>query len=396
MLGGGNTPLLFDNSKVVEILNRPMEKSDTDIQIQKQISFQSSASEDRITGLRMENYTTQQQKQQEQEQQQRYAIAIYVETRPHLYGLYSIIQQVHKLGMITQGIDIVVFATKSWIIPTKGEALLDHPDGNIVTTWLQEGLIQNLIFQDRKYIIQKVKGTTGLWPGVFNKLVFFNLTEYDKVIGLDADILIRKNIYHWFTDFATPCAIQPKDRFEWNSGAMIIEPSSEVFHALINKLSDVRANDRTKTPNITELDEWNNGFGHQGFLSSYFTVSDDPKHRMKTMGKENAILSTELTARKNTMAYFWIRRNHIFQTIHLTVHKPWEIKPQKKGTDWSSTILCEIFEEFHSSIYGMEKYNLTISTPYLKYCYDDITNAKIAAAATAKRQAKIQQKKKEK
>ena len=374
--GNNNNPssLLFDTGNVIELLSTPMGKTQTELEA-------SGASGARITGLRMKSETTQQLQQQQQQQKERYAIAVYVERYVHLYGLYGMIQQIHKLGMIAQGIDIVVIATNTWTTTTdtdtttttstttREQSLMEQ--GNVLKTWLQEGLIQNLIFQDHDHIIRKVK-ENGLWSGVFNKLVFFNLTEYDKVIGFDADILIRKNIYHWFTDFATPCAIQSKDLIEWNSGAMIIEPSSEVFDALVNKLSDVRRHIPSDASNMTKPDTWNTGFGHQGFLSSYFTVSDDPKHRMKTMGRENAILSSALTGGEK-MDYFWYRRNHIFQTIHLTVTKPWLLPRIESKHKWRSPIICEILKEFHTSINGMEKYNLTIKNQYLIDCFNSTT-----------------------
>lgn len=383
---GDNPSLLFDTGNIIK-LPEPLVETQTQVDLSLNYSTSASAatiSTTTIKGLQIQSHKT-------QKQHQRFAIAIYVELREHLYGLYSIVRKVHQVGMIAQGIDIVVIATDQWATDINEE-------GTIIKTWLKEGLIQNIIFQDHNYFIQKINGT-GLWPGVFNKLVFFNLTDYDKVIGFDTDILIRKNIYHWFTDFDTPCAIQPKGLLEWNSGAMIIEPSSEDFDALVNKLPDVRVNDRNKIPNLTEPDEWNNGYGHQGFLSSYFTISDDPKHRMKTMGKENSILSSELT-NNNALDYFWFRRNHIFQTIHLTYHKPWDFKPTG-GNRWRSRIACEVLEEFRGSIIGMEKYDLSITAPYLMECINsttppDITNSITTTATTAAKVKTRRQKKKEK
>lgn len=225
--------------------------------------------------------------------------------------------------------------------------------------WHEEGLIHHIHPFNKRLIMDIVDGS-GLWEGVFNKLFLFNLTQYDKLIRLDCDVLIRQNIRHWF-DYETPCAIQAHDELEWNSGVMVISPSRTVFDALMTKLPSVQKLERKKTFDVDEPDTWNSGVGEQGFLSSYFTRSTDPALRMKTMPTEDAICISSLLLKN--MQYFWYRRNHIFNTVHMTTEKPWN-----KGVAPDNPVQCEVLREWQKSVDGIERYNLTITNQYLKNC----------------------------
>jgi hypothetical protein len=206
-----------------------------------------------------------------------------------------------------------------------------------------------------------------LWEGVFNKLFFFNFTEYDKIIRLDCDVLIRQNIGHWF-DYETPIAIQAKDEIEWNSGAMVITPNSTLFNEMIDKLPQVQRLDRRKQKQ-NDTDGWNSGIGEQGYMSSFFTTSTVATQRMKTMSTGDAVLISSLQS--DGMRYFWFHRNHIFSTIHLTTTKPWRGK-----TKTSNPVACEVLREWALSVEGLENYelrkeyrNVTSKTPpFLAKC----------------------------
>jgi len=231
--------------------------------------------------------------------------------------------------------------------------------------WLDEGLVHKVVPVDKDFIKDKVKGR-NLWDGVFNKLIFHNFTEYDKIIRLDCDILIRQNLYHWF-DYETPCAIQAHDEIEFNSGVMVITPNNTVFEAMMDKLPEVQRLDHNKIK-PGDNDTWNSGVGEQGFMSSFFTTSTDYHERMKTMSTEDAVTISSLN--KARMKYFWYHRDHIFLTIHLTTEKPW-----RNDCHPGNEISCDVLREWALSTEGLEDYNLTVShkgfnstQPYLRDC----------------------------
>jgi len=283
----------------------------------------------------------------------RYAIAMYVDNEAPLYGLYSIAHQAQVTGMVQDGIDIVVGVSKKF------------KNNPVLQQMLQDGLINQIYPFDNYIIKNKVSNPDrGLWAGVFNKLFLFNLTDYDKLIVLDWDVLLRQNIRHWF-EYDTPCASQTKDNVEWNSGVMVISPNNTVYDTFLEKLPQVqRLMYVNNSINITEPDNWNSGYHDQGFLSSFYTTSTDPTMRMKTIPSENAILISSL--QQQQYHYFWYRRNHIFQTIHLTTEKPW--RPKTKP---SNDIICQVLREFEKSLIGMDRYNISIENQYLENCQKD-------------------------
>ena len=90
------------------------------------------------------------------------------------------------------------------------------------------------------------------FSGAYSKLHMWNMTEYDRIVYLDSDVLVLSNIDHLF-DCGTFCAVyRHSDLF--NSGVFVLEPSSVVFNNMLKMVSVL--------PSYTE--------GDQGFLNMYF------------------------------------------------------------------------------------------------------------------------------
>lgn len=85
------------------------------------------------------------------------------------------------------------------------------------------------------------------WIPALNKLAIYNLTQFDKLVFLDADTYIYENVDHLFnyppiTAVADGCGWCPKiDKFvkgdnyykRFNAGVMVIQPSEELFNKII-------------------------------------------------------------------------------------------------------------------------------------------------------------------
>eukprot|EP01117_Protostelium_nocturnum_P011633 TRINITY_DN4227_c0_g1_i1.p1 TRINITY_DN4227_c0_g1~~TRINITY_DN4227_c0_g1_i1.p1 ORF type:complete len:557 (+),score=165.54 TRINITY_DN4227_c0_g1_i1:192-1862(+) len=88
---------------------------------------------------------------------------------------------------------------------------------------------------------------------VMSKLNMFNMTEYEKIVYLDADTMVLENSDILFqcgdfcAVFINPCI--------FNSGVMVIKPSDKLFSEMISKL-----------PYLPSYDG-----ADQGFLNSYFS-----------------------------------------------------------------------------------------------------------------------------
>ena len=90
------------------------------------------------------------------------------------------------------------------------------------------------------------------FSGAFTKLHAWNMTEYNRIVYLDADTIVISNIDHLF-DCGTFCArYRHSDLF--NSGVFVVEPSKAIFNDMMKKIE--------VTPSYTH--------GDQGFLNIYF------------------------------------------------------------------------------------------------------------------------------
>lgn len=71
------------------------------------------------------------------------------------------------------------------------------------------------------------------WNYTFDKFNVFLLEEYEKVVCLDADLLILSNLDFLF-DYETPAMVidNPTYTDRYNSGVMVITPSKETFEML--------------------------------------------------------------------------------------------------------------------------------------------------------------------
>lgn len=87
----------------------------------------------------------------------------------------------------------------------------------------------------------------------YSKLRIWQLIEYDKVIFIDADLIVLKNLDNFFSYPALSAV--GNDKYLFNSGLILIEPSQCMFNTLMKK--------------IHTLGSYNGG--DQGFLNEAFT-----------------------------------------------------------------------------------------------------------------------------
>ena len=88
--------------------------------------------------------------------------------------------------------------------------------------------------------------TAATWRNCWTKFHIFNLTQFDKIVFLDADILILKNLDHLFNcPHMTSCLdgeyfnLWPGwDHF--NSGCIVIEPSKKLFDDILNFANNLK------------------------------------------------------------------------------------------------------------------------------------------------------------
>lgn len=99
--------------------------------------------------------------------------------------------------------------------------------------------------------INELRGLS-IWNKVISKIHIFNLTQYDKIVYLDYDIVILRNIDELFTYphlsaaedmawFYSEAQLPTSPFYKWtafNMGVMVIVPNAEEFRALVDYIPE--------------------------------------------------------------------------------------------------------------------------------------------------------------
>lgn len=148
------------------------------------------------------------------------------------YSLKQVKSKYPLLVLVTQNINT---ATKDIL------SFLDIPYKEIPSIDFTE-LIK--INQERKQLyIKQGKKVRDTWSFAgLNKFQIFNQIQYDKIIYLDCDIMVLKNIDHLFNELNISVTNQrenwnyPLENF--NSGFIIFEPSQQIYQDLLKLIKD--------------------------------------------------------------------------------------------------------------------------------------------------------------
>lgn len=138
-----------------------------------------------------------------------------------------------------------------------------------------------------------------------NKLKIFGWEEYDKIIFMDADTLVKGSIEDLFTmpgDFAAAPDVWfdiPHDP-RFNSGVMVFKPRKWLFNNMIEKLGDPKYHDPTESD--------------QAFLQKYWEYES---WRLPTIYNLNLVLYEHY---RKTWDHLWMNT----RIVHFTVRKPVE------------------------------------------------------------------------
>jgi hypothetical protein len=222
---------------------------------------------------------------------------------------------------------------------------------------------QQVVEFDRNVVLDKVN--RGLRQGVFIKTFAYNLTDFEKIIVIDNDVMIRRNIMHWF-DYPAPAMTGARGMIEWNSGAMVIEPSKKMFNLLLDYLPKVKRwttaerRDGKWDPNKDEEDTWTSNGGHQGFLSAFY-LSNVTNESIYTLSYGHSVLTSDLEDRQHNQ-YYWRYRPHVFETVHFTRHKPW------KTILSTNPVVCGMMREWAVSVEGAPKDRLPEIKDFMRKC----------------------------
>ncbi|KAL3838124.1 hypothetical protein ACJIZ3_022715 [Penstemon smallii] len=155
--------------------------------------------------------------------------------------------------------------------------------------------------------------------GVYTKLKIFNMTTYKKVVYLDADTIVVKDIEDVFKCQKFCANLKHSERL--NSGVLVVEPSEDLFKDMMTKVNTM----------------YSYTGGDQGFLNSYFPdfpnarVFDphaSPEELKSRPTPEMERLSTLYNADVGLymLANKWMVDEEELRVIHYTLGplKPWD------------------------------------------------------------------------
>ncbi|KAL9276838.1 hypothetical protein ACSQ67_025613 [Phaseolus vulgaris] len=143
-----------------------------------------------------------------------------------------------------------------------GKSIRDTGSNKDMVVLVSDGVSDyaNNVLKADGWIIEKISllanpnqvRPTRFW-GVYTKLKIFNMTDYKKVVYLDADTIVVKNIEDLFKCGKFCANLKHSERL--NSGVMVVQPSAAVFNDMMSKINTL--------PSYTG--------GDQGFLNSYYS-----------------------------------------------------------------------------------------------------------------------------
>ncbi|KAF6154803.1 hypothetical protein GIB67_032415 [Kingdonia uniflora] len=159
---------------------------------------------------------------------------------------------------------------------------------------------------------------TRFW-GVYTKLKIFNMTNYKKVVYLDADTIVVKSIEDLFKCGKFCANLKHSERM--NSGVMVVQPSESVFKDMMSKV--------TTLPSYTG--------GDQGFLNSYYegfssahvfepNLSSDLRNSRPVPEMERLSTLYNADVGLYMLANKWMVDEKELRVIHYTLGplKPWD------------------------------------------------------------------------
>jgi glycogenin glucosyltransferase len=160
------------------------------------------------------------------------------------------------------------------------------------------------------------------WAGVFDKLHVFSLCQFDKLVYIDSDILVMKNIDHLFEKPHMSGVIADRypgneDCVDLNAGLMVIEPEADLTNRLIALVPKAFEHEK----------EWRSAAGRppsmgvQGVINMFWNewIARDELH----LDEKYNVLAEHLDYYVRRQNYRWRGPNGIHVLHFVGAAKPW-------------------------------------------------------------------------
>ncbi|KAJ4831827.1 putative UDP-glucuronate:xylan alpha-glucuronosyltransferase 3 [Turnera subulata] len=115
----------------------------------------------------------------------------------------------------------------------------------------------------------------------YSKFRLWQLTDYDKIIFIDADMLILRNIDFLFE--MPEISATGNNATLFNSGVMVIEPSNCTFQLLMDHINEIESYNGGDQGYLNEIFTWWHRIPkHMNFLKHFWEGDEEEKKQMKT------------------------------------------------------------------------------------------------------------------
>lgn len=175
-----------------------------------------------------------------------------------------------------------------------------------------------------QYILAKnINHKMSHWNNVFDKLLIFEMTQFDKLIFLDSDMYVLENIDHLFEKEHMSAVILgesfPEDYYSsWTrtklcSGLMVIVPEEGILSKLIKKFDNLQSMDRA--------------IGDQEIIWEYYDTWPSKQHLH--LPEKYMIAYEHLDFYLKDQGYTLYKGENPYNiaAIHFITPKPWLLKP---------------------------------------------------------------------
>ncbi|KAL0392466.1 UNVERIFIED_CONTAM: putative UDP-glucuronate:xylan alpha-glucuronosyltransferase 3 [Sesamum radiatum] len=115
----------------------------------------------------------------------------------------------------------------------------------------------------------------------YSKFRLWQLTDYDKIIFIDADLLVLRNIDFLFE--MPEISATGNNATLFNSGVMVIEPSNCTFQLLMEHINEIESYNGGDQGYLNEIFTWWHRIPkHMNFLKHFWVGDEEEKKEMKT------------------------------------------------------------------------------------------------------------------
>ncbi|KAL3619906.1 hypothetical protein CASFOL_034818 [Castilleja foliolosa] len=113
-----------------------------------------------------------------------------------------------------------------------------------------------------------------------SKFRLWQLTDYDKIIFIDADLLVLRNIDFLFQ--MPEISATGNEATLFNSGVMLIEPSNCTFQLLMDHINEIESYNGGDQGYLNEIFTWWHRIPkHMNFLKHFWVGDEEEKERLK-------------------------------------------------------------------------------------------------------------------